>query len=149
MENCVFCEIAWKKEGAEMVYEYDRFMAFLDIRPRTRGHTLVLPKKHYRWVYEVSEIGSLFETAKLVAEGIRKALHPVWLQFITIGEAVQHAHVHVFPRYANDGHGVLPNLTRVENIDSKEMKEIASEIAKEIVVSGRKNKNKISRGEVL
>lgn len=128
MENCMFCEIALKKKNAHMVYEDNEFIAFLDRKPRTKGHSLVLPRKHYRWVDEVPNVGRYFEIARGVARSIRKALQPDWLQFFTIGEEVHHAHIHVLPRYVEDGHGALPNLSEVKNVGDSDMRKIAQNI---------------------
>ena len=107
-----------------MLAETNKFMAFLDYMPRTRGHTLVIPKKHYRWADDVPEFGEYFEFARKVAEAIRKALDPEKIQYITIGEMIPHAHIQVVPRYNNDKHGILPDYSKVENYSTEEMKEI-------------------------
>ena len=100
MKNCKFCEIATKsKKHPLFLARTEKFMAFLDTNPRTLGHSLVIPQAHYRWVDEVPEFGAYFEFARQVARAIRKALKPIWLQYLTIGEIIPHAHIHLIPRY--------------------------------------------------
>ena len=61
MENCIFCKIVSGEIPSYKVYEDNEFMAFLDVRPLNLGHTLVIPKKHYRWVWDVPNIGEYYE----------------------------------------------------------------------------------------
>lgn len=61
MEDCVFCKIAEKEISCFEVYEDEKFLAFLDINPRNPGHTLVIPKEHFRWVWDVPYLGEYFE----------------------------------------------------------------------------------------
>lgn len=128
MESCTFCRIAKGERDQYEVYEDDSFMGFLDIRPRTKGHALVIPKKHYRWVDDVEEFGEYFEVCGVIGRAAKRALEADWLQLLTIGEAVPHAHVHVVPRYRDDGHGALINLGNIEFFNKDEMQEIAETI---------------------
>ena len=67
MRECIFCKIVAGELPSYKVYEDANFLAFLDIYPRTKGHTLVIPKKHYQWVYDVPEFGKYWEIAKKIA----------------------------------------------------------------------------------
>ena len=75
-EDCVFCQIIRKLLPANMVYEDKQVVAFLSNRPVNEGHTLVVPKKHYKNIFEIpeEEAAYLFRVAKRVAEAIRDAL---------------------------------------------------------------------------
>jgi len=99
MKDCVFCKIVNGKEPADKVYEDERFLAFLDKKAWVRGHTLVIPKKHYRWVIDVPEFGEYWEIAKKVGLGLKAGLGAKTVNFKTIGEIVYHAHIHVVPEY--------------------------------------------------
>lgn len=88
----------------------------MDVFPKTKGHTLIIPKKHHRWVYDVPEFGQYWETAHTVTKGIQKALNPKWISYFTYG-SVPHAHIHILPRYEDivsdnvlDNH-LIPNQT--------------------------------------
>jgi histidine triad (HIT) family protein len=96
-QNCIFCKIAKKEIPAEIVYENENFIAFLDIHPHTPGHVQVIPKKHFRWVWEVPNAGEYFETVKKVAKAQMKAFETDWILSKIIGDEVPHAHIWVFP----------------------------------------------------
>ena len=68
MSDCIFCKIASGKVPSFKVYEDAEFVAFLDISPVVLGHTLVIPKKHYRWVHDVEKFGQFWEAAQKVAK---------------------------------------------------------------------------------
>lgn len=126
--DCIFCKIAKGEIPSHKVYEDDNFLAFLDIRPRNKGHTLVIPKQHYRWVWDHPDIGSYYEAVKKVANAIKKALETDFIISIVIGEEVPHAHVWLVPRFKNDGHGAALDFKLVKEIPKEEMEEIASKI---------------------
>ena len=72
--NCIFCKIVNREIPTELiVYEDDKFMAFLDINPRSAGHTQVIPKDHYRWVWDVPNAGEYFEVVKKIALAQKRA----------------------------------------------------------------------------
>jgi len=98
MENCIFCSIVEGKLSAHKLAENDDFLAFLDIFPRVKGHALVIPKKHYRYTYNVPEFGKYFEFAKEVGLLIQKTLNSKYISFLTAGESVHHAHIHILPQ---------------------------------------------------
>ena len=65
MENCIFCKIVAKEIPAHIVYEDSDFVAFLDTNPVSVGHTLIVPKIHHRWVWDVPNIGAYFEVTRV------------------------------------------------------------------------------------
>jgi len=132
MEHCIFCKIVEGKAPCFRVFENEKFLAFLDINPLNPGHTLVIPKKHFRWVWDVPEIGEYFEFVKKVVLGIKKAMNTDWVIGLVIGEEVPHAHVWLVPRFAGDGHGGAIDLSQVRKISTREMQEIAKKIQKAI-----------------
>lgn len=80
-----------------MIYEDDTFIAFLDIFPSVKGHVLVIPKHHYRWVYEVPEFGKYWEVTKTIGLKMKDRLSISYIGFLTSGEQVPHAHIHILP----------------------------------------------------
>jgi len=128
MKNCIFCKIIKEKVVCNKVYEDKDFLAFLDIRPLTKGNTLVIPKKHYRWPDDVPNFGDYFEAAKKVGLAAKKAFGAEWISYITIGLEVLHSHIRVVPRYSKDLHGHLPDLSKFENYSEQEMKKIADDL---------------------
>jgi histidine triad (HIT) family protein len=128
MENCIFCKIAKKEIPCFEVYEDKKFLAFLDINPRNEGHTLIIPKEHFRWVWDVPYLGEYFEVVGKIAKVIKKAMKTDFVVSFIIGEEVPHAHIHLVPRFPGDGHGALINLSLVRNIEREEMIKIAKKI---------------------
>lgn len=101
--NCIFCKIVTKQIPANIVYEDDSFLAFLDIRPLSPGHTLVIPKKHYRWVWDVPEVGKYFEIVSKIANAQKKAFSVEQILCKIVGEEVEHAHIWVYPSNEIEG----------------------------------------------
>lgn len=112
--DCIFCKIIQKEIPAHIVYEDKNYIAFLDINPQTPGHTQVIPKKHYRWVWDMPyasqtskgepHIGEYFEVARKIALAQRKAFKTDWIISKTVGDEVPHAHIWVFPGPDAEGH---------------------------------------------
>ena len=97
MADCIFCKIIAGEIPAHKIYEDDEFLAFLDIHPQSPGHAQVIPKKHYRWVWDVPDIGAYFEVVKKIAKAQQKVFGTEWILSKIIGDEVFHAHVWVFP----------------------------------------------------
>ncbi len=96
-ENCIFCKIVAREIPAHIVYEDDEYLAFLDIRPTSPGHTLVIPKTHHRWVWDVPNIGQYFTIVQKIALAQKKAYSTEIVMSKIVGEEVPHAHVWLFP----------------------------------------------------
>ena len=109
MEDCIFCKIVRGELPSYKVYEDEHFLAFLDIHPQTPGHTQIIPKQHYRWVWDVPNIGAFFEVAKKIALAERKAFGTEWILSRIIGDEVEHAHIWVFP--SNEAQGDKNDFT--------------------------------------
>ncbi|HEY4483618.1 MAG TPA: HIT domain-containing protein [Candidatus Paceibacterota bacterium] len=97
MTDCVFCKIVAKEIPTHIVYEDDNFLAFLDIHPQTVGHVQVIPKKHFRWVWNVPNVGEYFEIARKIALAEQKAFKTDFILSKIVGDEVHHAHIWVFP----------------------------------------------------
>lgn len=115
--DCLFCEIAAKEIPAEVVYENDRALAFLDVNPLTRGHTLVIPKEHAENIIKLPKelVGPTFGAVKEATGMLARAFSP---QGFTIGvnhgrisgQTVDHLHIHIIPRYEGDGGGNIHSI---------------------------------------
>lgn len=95
--DCVFCKIVKGEIPSHKIYEDDNFLAFLDINPLSPGHALIIPKKHYRFVWDVENVGPYFEVVKKIALAQKKAFDQEFILSRIIGEEVPHAHILVFP----------------------------------------------------
>jgi histidine triad (HIT) family protein len=122
MDDCLFCKIAKGEIPSYKVYEDDKYYAFLDIFPKVKGHTLLIPKNHYRWTYEVPEFGEYWETAKIVSEKIQKILGAKWVNFFTHGQ-IPHAHIHIIPR--NDDVNVAKVVPDEITLSKEELEEMS------------------------
>lgn len=97
MQSCVFCKIVAGEIPSEKIYEDKDFLAFLDIRPLSPGHALVIPKKHYQWVWDIPNAGDFFEVAKKIALAQKKAFGTDFVLSKIVGEEIPHAHIWVYP----------------------------------------------------
>lgn len=97
MENCVFCKIVRGEISSHKVYEDESFLAFLDINPRAPGHTLVIPKNHEKWVWDIANIGEYFEIVRKIAKAQQKAFGAEMILSRVTGEEIPHAHIWIFP----------------------------------------------------
>ncbi|MFZ2886431.1 MAG: HIT domain-containing protein [Minisyncoccia bacterium] len=102
MPDCIFCKIAKGEIPATKVYEDDSFLAFMDISPLSPGHVQVIPKEHYRWVWDVPNIGPYFKLVQKIAKAQQKVFNES-VSSRVIGEEVHHAHVWLFPDPATIG----------------------------------------------
>src|SRR5713226_7080937 len=109
MEECTFCKIVNKELPSYSILEDEDFIAFLDIRPMNPGHTLVVPKRHHRWVWDIPEAGKYFETVRRIAKALQRTMKTEWVVADIAGLGVSHAHVHLVPRFSGDGHGEFVN----------------------------------------
>ncbi len=96
-DTCIFCKIVARQIPAHIVYEDDTFCAFLDIHPQSPGHTQIIPKDHYRWVWDVPHIEKYFIVAQKIALAQRKAFNTDFILSKIMGDEVPHAHIWVFP----------------------------------------------------
>ena len=107
--ECIFCAIVEGKIPSTKVYEDEHVFAFMDIAPANPGHLLIIPKQHYRNIFDMpAEVGSkIMEAAVPLAAAIRKALNPDGLNLFQSNEAagfqtVFHFHLHLIPRWEGD-----------------------------------------------
>ena len=108
--DCLFCRIVAGEIPAHKVYEDEHSLAFLDILPAARGHTLVIPKQHAAGLDDISRdsLAATMISAQAVARILRAKLQPDGLNVIqndgaAAGQAVFHYHLHLLPRWAGDG----------------------------------------------
>ncbi|MBI5221423.1 MAG: HIT family protein [Candidatus Magasanikbacteria bacterium] len=117
--NCIFCKILNKEIPNYTVYEDENVLAFLDIFPCAKGHTVVIPKKHFENLWDMN-----VENFQAVAAGLRAATGRVQARLKpdgmniginngeVAGQAVPHVHWHIIPRYAGDGGGNMHSIIK-------------------------------------
>ncbi len=121
MQDCIFCNIAAGKLPSYKVYEDENYLAFLDISPRVKGHTLLIPKKHYQWVYDVPNFGQYWEVALKITKGLQKSLSPSFVGYLTHGLEVPHAHIHITPRKTETA--FVPEVIQLEKGEFESLRE--------------------------
>ena len=112
MDDCVFCKIIDGQLPSMKIDEDDATLTFMDIHPLTSGHCLVVPKRHAATIFEadVRDLEAAMVTAKRVALAIQEALRPDGLNVLQANgaaafQSVPHFHLHLIPRWTDDGKG--------------------------------------------
>ncbi len=131
-ENCIFCKIVAKKAPVSVLYEDDVVLAFMDIRPLSVGHALVIPKAHYVDIFDIpaEELAAVHVASKAIASAVKKATGADGISIIeqngkAAGQDVFHLHVHVVPRFA----GVkLPAFSDLKVAERSELDAVAARI---------------------
>ena len=112
-ENCIFCKIAAGEIPSATLYEDDDFRVILDLGPASRGHALILPKEHYRNLYDIDD-ETLAKAALLAKKMVKKLTDVLGCDGYNVvqnnepcaGQTVFHFHMHLIPRYEDDNVGL-------------------------------------------
>ena len=141
MAECIFCAIIAGDLQAQVVFADENVAAFLDVRPRAPGHTMVVPRAHVAALKDLppDAVGHLFRGVQTVLRGIEAGLAPDGMtiginQGAVAGQAVPHLHVHLMPRYKGDGGGSIHGV--VENPPTEPLEAIAAKIRDGLQKSG-------------
>lgn len=132
MEGCLFCGIVEKKIPANIIFESSQVVAFLDIHPRAPGHAMVISRRHSENLLDLPDdaVGPLFLAVKAITRRIGEKLRPDGFtigvnQGAASGQAVLHLHVHIIPRFTDDGggsvHAVVDNPSETPLAEILEM----------------------------
>jgi histidine triad (HIT) family protein len=131
-DDCIFCAIASGDGPGEILQEDEHTVAFMDINPWTRGHALVIPRRHARNIFEIEdeELAHVMSAVKRLATRIRDSLNVDGINLLNSAEpaawqTVFHFHVHVIPRYEDDP---LQLPGKPMDVDQDELKQVADEI---------------------
>ncbi|TAN35894.1 MAG: HIT family protein [Verrucomicrobia bacterium] len=131
--NCIFCKIVAGKIPSAKVYEDADVLAFMDIGPIVKGHTLVIPKQHFDPITATPEpvLAKLVAVVKKIAQaqmnGLRaEGVNVMQMNGAAAGQVVPHIHFHVIPRFATDGHRW--NWAAKQYDDPNEMKQLAATV---------------------
>lgn len=130
--NCIFCKIANGEIPSRTIYEDEKFRVILDLGPATKGHALILPKEHYANLFAMPDelAADAMKLAKKVASVQKEKLHADGLNLVqnngaAAGQTVEHFHIHLIPRYENDGQTIG---WKPEEPTSEELDEICREL---------------------
>jgi histidine triad (HIT) family protein len=134
--DCLFCKISKGEIPSVKIFENDRIFAFLDINPLTKGHCLVIPKQHFKDVFEI-DVDTLKEiicVARDIAENAKRNLGATGVQLVNASgkdaeQSVFHFHLHVIPRY--EGDNLKMNdwwQSKAQNPSQEELQKIAEKL---------------------
>lgn len=131
-DDCIFCAIAAGEGPAEIVQEDEHTVAFMDISPWTRGHALVIPRRHSKNLYEVDDedLGHVMVAAKRLAGRMHDRLQCDGINLLNstdraAWQTVFHFHVHVIPRYEDDP---LQLPGKPQDVGEDELRAVADEL---------------------
>jgi histidine triad (HIT) family protein len=135
-KSCIFCKIVHKQAPASIIYEDEKVMVFLDLRPLNMGHTLVIPKVHYIDIFDTpeKELTQVHKIAKKVTNAIKKATDADGISIIqqngkAAGQDIFHLHVHIVPRF--EGQKLLP-FSELREVERDKLDAMAKKIKQQL-----------------
>lgn len=130
MQDCIFCRVAKGEIPHNRVYEDNNFVAFLDINPIKKGHTLLIPKEHSVWMQDTDDkiISDIFILTKKIMLAMKKGLGCEYIQILIIGKDVPHFHIHLIPRDLKDN--LLQSIA--QKYEDGEQVEVIKKITREL-----------------
>jgi histidine triad (HIT) family protein len=112
-QDCIFCKIVEEKSPSKKIYENNNFIAILEITPQVEGHTLIIPKKHYKTILDLpNELGNdLIDFIKKTNSILKEKYNSKGFNIIIntskeAGQIIDHLHIHILPRKKDDGHSL-------------------------------------------
>ena len=134
--DCIFCRIVEGKIPSMKIAETEKSLAFLDAFPLTKGHTLVIPKKHYVKIQEMSkeDNSDLFEVVRILTGKMERLASSSLVAIHNgkeSGQEVPHVHVHIIPRNTDDSVGPVHSMfSKKPKLTNDEFNNIADKLAK-------------------
>jgi histidine triad (HIT) family protein len=132
MENCIFCKIVAGEIPANKIFEDDDFIAFLDIKPNNLGHSLLVPKIHCKNIFDMPDeiLAKLGKHIQIIAQAVLKGTEAKGINIgmnngETAGQLIGHAHIHIIPRFPQDG---LIHWSAKDGITQEELSKAAEAI---------------------
>jgi len=127
MSDCIFCKIIKGEIPSYKVYEDEEFLGFLDISQIVDGHTLLIPKKHVRWIWEIENIDGFYKAAQKIVKKMQQVTGSDYVKSMTFGVLVEHAHLHILPETEGN-----INLVGEAWVKAREMRKLEADKLKEI-----------------
>lgn len=125
MEDCIFCKIVVGEIPSYKIYEDEKHLAFLDISQVNDGHTLLITKEHYRWIWDVPDKGAFHEVAEKIARKMQEVTGEESVVSLIIGEMVPHVHFHLLPKTEGNLEKVLDEWNKALSARKKSPEEMA------------------------
>jgi len=121
MDDCIFCQIVNKKAPAKIIYENENVICFLPKKIVVYGHTLIVPKKHYADLYDIPSdiLCELIKVAQKLTQEYKHKINATGVNLMHASgkdgqQSVFHFHIHLLPRFKDDGLNTWPNLPKIE-----------------------------------
>lgn len=129
-DNCIFCKIANGEIPSRTLYEDEDFRVIMDLAPATKGHSLIMPKNHYKNIYEIADdtAAKVFPLAKKMAALMTEKLGADGFNIVqnnneVAGQTVFHFHVHLIPRYNDDNQSLVMKPQEVTDAQLDEIRD--------------------------
>lgn len=136
MDDCIFCKLANGEIPTHTIYEDDLFRVILDADPATKGHALIIPKDHFKDIYDLGEdeAQAIFPLAQKLAIQMKEAFNCDGFNILQnngeiAGQTVFHFHLHLIPRYVSDGNGDAMKW-KSRSYNDVELEEIVNQVKK-------------------
>ncbi|MBX4201253.1 HIT family protein [Candidatus Parcubacteria bacterium] len=133
--DCIFCKIISGEIPSAKVFEDENVLAFLDVNPDSKGHTLVIPKQHAENIFDISKesLENVIVAAKHIAKNLKDVLHTDGINLMqsngpAANQVVMHYHLHIIPRYENDGLKIAHKQEGAIKPPFEELQALAKEI---------------------
>jgi histidine triad (HIT) family protein len=130
-DNCIFCKIANGEIPSRTLYEDNEFRVIMDLNPATKGHALILPKEHFKNLYEISDetASKVLPLAKKMATLMTEKLGCEGFNLIQnnneiAGQSVFHFHMHLIPRYTDDNQNLVMKPNKVDDTELDKIKDL-------------------------
>ncbi|TSC94138.1 MAG: Hit-like protein involved in cell-cycle regulation [Parcubacteria group bacterium Licking1014_1] len=140
--DCIFCRIAKGEIDSAKIWEDEKILAFLDINPLTRGHCLIIPKEHFENIFDLDKdiLKEIIVIAKEISEKMKRSLGAKGVNLLNSNgkeaeQLVFHFHLHIVPRYENDGRKITTDRAELKVVALEELKKLAEEV--KLKVAGR------------
>ncbi|OLS30506.1 MAG: HIT-like protein [Candidatus Heimdallarchaeota archaeon AB_125] len=130
VEDCLICKIIDGKIPSYTLYEDEEIKVFLDIYPMSKGHSLVVPKKHFEDIFTISEVDMIFtKKIPVIASRLKRITGATGMNIIQnngrdAGQILNHIHFHLVPRFPNDGLTLIPSKSELDEETAKELVEM-------------------------
>jgi len=138
MPECIFCRIVRGSLPSTKLFEDDNMIAFMDFKPITKGHVLIIPKRHAELLTELDDklAGEMLILAKKIGIALKKSklncrgINYIMADGAEAGQEIFHVHMHVLPRYRGDGFGLRMPERGDDEVDEKKLERTAAKIRK-------------------
>lgn len=131
--ECIFCRIVKEEVPSYKVYEDEKFLAFLDLAQFSSGHTLLIPKEHFHFVWDITYIDEFYSTASKIVSNYIKNLGYKYVDSATFGRDVPHAHLHLVPHNAEGSTDWERSLKRIGEMQGDRSRWVSSDEGKKLV----------------